>query len=73
MRDAIEIADSKEDTPYTFFASGIPINIDAKDNIVVKAYELIRAKYNFPAQDIHLHKNIPFGVDLAVDLPMQLT
>ncbi|MDE5424045.1 4-(cytidine 5'-diphospho)-2-C-methyl-D-erythritol kinase [Ancylomarina sp. DW003] len=65
MRDAIEIADSKEDTPYTFSASGIPINIDAKDNIVVKAYELIRAKYNFPAQDIHLHKNIPFGAGLG--------
>ena len=65
MRDAIEIADSKENSPYTFSASGIPINIDAKDNIVVKAYELIRAKYSFPAQDIHLHKNIPFGAGLG--------
>jgi len=65
MRDAIEIADSKEDSPYTFSASGIPINIDAKDNIVVKAYELIRAKYDFPSQDIHLHKNIPFGAGLG--------
>ena len=65
MRDAIEIADSKEDSPYTFSSSGIPINIDAKDNIVVKAYELIRAKYNFPAQAIHLHKNIPFGAGLG--------
>ncbi len=65
MRDAIEIADSKSEAPYTFSASGIPINIDAKDNIVVKAYELIRAKYNFPAQDIHLHKNIPFGAGLG--------
>ena len=65
MRDAIEIADSKTDTPYTFSASGIPINIDAKDNIVVKAYELIRAKYTFPSQAIHLHKNIPFGAGLG--------
>lgn len=65
MRDAIEIADSKAHTPYTFSASGIPINIDAKDNIVVKAYELIRSKHNFPAQDIHLHKNIPFGAGLG--------
>lgn len=65
MRDAIEIVNSKEDTPYTFSASGIPINIDAKDNIVVKAYELIRSKYSFPAQDIHLHKTIPFGAGLG--------
>lgn len=65
MRDAIEIADSKEDAPYTFTASGIPIHIEAKDNIVVKAYELIRAKYDFPAQNIHLHKNIPFGAGLG--------
>jgi len=65
IRDAIEIADSRENSPYTFSASGIPINIEAKDNIIVKAYELIRAKYNFPAQDIHLHKNIPFGAGLG--------
>ena len=65
MRDAIEIADSKEDTDYTFSASGIPIDIDACENIVVKAYNLIREKYNFPAQDIHLHKSIPFGAGLG--------
>jgi 4-diphosphocytidyl-2-C-methyl-D-erythritol kinase len=65
MRDAIEIVDSKDNSTYTFSASGIPINIDAKDNIVVKAYELIKAKYNFPAQNIHLHKNIPFGAGLG--------
>lgn len=65
MRDAIEIADSKKDTLYTFSVSGIPINIDAKDNIVVKAYKLIRSKYKFPAQDIHLHKTIPFGAGLG--------
>jgi len=65
MRDAIEIVDSKQDTSYTFSATGIPINIEAKDNIVVKAYELIRSKYNFPAQDIHLHKCIPFGAGLG--------
>ncbi len=65
MQDAIEIADSKTNNSYTFTASGIPINIDAKDNIVVKAYELIRAKHDFPPQDIHLHKNIPFGAGLG--------
>ncbi len=65
IRDAIEIADSKSEAPYTFSASGIPINIDAKDNIVVKAYELIKAKYDFPSQDIHLHKNTPFGAGLG--------
>ncbi|RXQ87498.1 4-(cytidine 5'-diphospho)-2-C-methyl-D-erythritol kinase [Ancylomarina salipaludis] len=65
MRDAIEIADSKGNADYTFSASGIPIDIDASENIVVKAYELIRAKYNFPAQDIHLHKSIPFGAGLG--------
>ncbi|MFT5749129.1 MAG: 4-diphosphocytidyl-2-C-methyl-D-erythritol kinase [Ancylomarina sp.] len=65
MQDAIEIADSKSEASYTFTTSGIPINIDAKDNIVVKAYELIKAKYDFPSQDIHLHKNIPFGAGLG--------
>ncbi|MCZ4694447.1 4-(cytidine 5'-diphospho)-2-C-methyl-D-erythritol kinase [Ancylomarina euxinus] len=65
MQDAIEIVDSKDDSPYTLSTSGIPINIEAKDNIVVKAYELIKAKYNFPAQNIHLHKNIPFGAGLG--------
>lgn len=65
MRDAIEIVDSKGNAPYTFSATGIPINIETKDNIVVKAYKLIRSKYDFPAQDIHLHKSIPFGAGLG--------
>ena len=55
----------KQIHPIPFSASGIPINIAAKDNIIVKAYELIREKYDFPAQDIHLHKNIPFGAGLG--------
>ncbi len=65
LQDAIEIADSKTQAPYTFSSSGIPININAEDNIVVKAYKLIREKYNFPAQDIHLHKKVPFGAGLG--------
>lgn len=65
LTDGLEIADSKNEKNYTFSSSGIPINIDDKDNIVCKAFELLRASYKIPLTNIHLHKNIPFGAGLG--------
>jgi 4-diphosphocytidyl-2-C-methyl-D-erythritol kinase len=63
--DGLEIAVSNNEKKYTFSSSGIPINIDDKDNIVCKAFELLSASYNIPPTNIHLHKNIPFGAGLG--------
>jgi 4-diphosphocytidyl-2-C-methyl-D-erythritol kinase len=63
--DALEISKSESNQAYQFSSSGIPINIDDSDNIVVKAFELIREEYQIPGTAIHLHKNIPFGAGLG--------
>ncbi|MGQ1910185.1 4-(cytidine 5'-diphospho)-2-C-methyl-D-erythritol kinase [Marinifilum sp. RC60d5] len=63
--DALEIAESEKTRPFEFSSSGIPINIADKDNIVVKAFELLRNEYELPSTSIHLHKNIPFGAGLG--------
>lgn len=65
LTDGLEIASSNDEKNYNFSSSGIPINIDDKDNIVCKAFELLSASYNIPSTNIHLHKNIPFGAGLG--------
>lgn len=65
LSDGLEITNSSNKKNNTFSSSGIPINIDEKDNIVCKAFELLRANYTIPSTNIHLHKNIPFGAGLG--------
>lgn len=49
----------------TFSATGIKIDGDPNDNLIVKAYNIINSKCNLPALNIHLHKSIPFGAGLG--------
>lgn len=63
--DALEISETKSEQPYKFSSSGITIDIDPSENIVIKAFELIASKFNIPTTAIHLHKNIPFGAGLG--------
>lgn len=65
LTDGLELCQTSISEPYQFTSSGIPIHIEDKDNIVCKAYELIRSIYNIPSSAIHLHKNIPFGAGLG--------
>jgi 4-diphosphocytidyl-2-C-methyl-D-erythritol kinase len=45
--------------------SGLPVNIMAEENIVMKAVKRLRAAYSFPFLRIHLHKAIPPGAGLG--------
>lgn len=65
LTDGLEIIGSDDENKYQFNSSGIPININDKDNIVCKAFELLLTKHNIPSINIHLHKNIPFGAGLG--------
>ncbi|WP_372754517.1 4-(cytidine 5'-diphospho)-2-C-methyl-D-erythritol kinase [Labilibaculum sp.] len=65
LLDGLEIVESKSKKTYEFTSSGIPIHINDKDNIVCKAFELLRSRYSIPPTKIHLHKNIPFGAGLG--------
>lgn len=61
--DELEIIASKAATRFT--SSGIPIPGLAKDNLCLKAYYLLKSKYDIPEVNIHLKKNIPIGAGLG--------
>ncbi len=62
LSDALEIVDS-EKTEFTL--SGIEIGGPFEDNLIYKAYQLIKKDFNLPRFKIHLHKTIPFGAGLG--------
>lgn len=62
LKDALECVESNE---LRFENSGITIDGDPFENICVKAWHLLNAKYNIPPVHIHLHKVIPFGAGLG--------
>lgn len=45
--------------------SGLQIDADSNDNLVMKAYHLLKDKYSLPPLHFHLHKIIPFGAGLG--------
>lgn len=66
LQDAIEVHQLKDSAePYRLHVSGMPIEGEAKDNLVVRAYELLKAKHELPPIDIHLFKHIPTGAGLG--------
>jgi len=65
LHDVLEVIPSKSENEYKFTSSGIPIDASPDDNLVVKAYKLLKADYKLPAVKIHLHKIIPSGAGLG--------
>ncbi|WP_339608469.1 4-(cytidine 5'-diphospho)-2-C-methyl-D-erythritol kinase [uncultured Roseivirga sp.] len=49
----------------SFSSSGIAIPGEDKDNLVLKAYKLLRKDFGLPELNIHLHKIIPMGAGLG--------
>lgn len=45
--------------------SGIALEGDDSDNLVMQAWNLMKEHYDIPAVDIHLHKIIPMGAGLG--------
>ena len=65
LSDVLEVELSETCTDYSFSSSGIALGGDPEDNLIVKAYRLLRSQYQFPAIDITLIKQIPFGAGLG--------
>lgn len=64
----IPITDALEAIPVkktTFTSTGIDIPGNDKDNLVLKAYRLLKKDYQLPELDIHLLKKIPLGAGLG--------
>lgn len=64
LMDALEMIISTKKT--TFTTSGLDVPGDPKDNLILKAYQLLKKDFpNLPHLSIHLHKNIPMGAGLG--------
>lgn len=50
---------------FSFTSSGLTIPGDSKDNLCIKAYNLLKKDYQLPPVSIHLHKIIPMGAGLG--------
>ncbi len=62
VKDALEIVPAEADS---FTQTGIPVDGDPADNLVMKALRLLRETYPIPPLEIHLRKAIPFGAGLG--------
>ncbi len=63
--DVLEVETSETCSDYSFSSSGIEIKGDPEDNLIIKAYHLLRSEYEFPPVDISFVKQIPFGAGLG--------
>ena len=64
LKDGLEFIENKHNK-INFTSSGLLLNVDGEDNIVVKAYRLLAADHSLPCLDIHLHKVVPYGAGLG--------
>ncbi len=63
----IEVCDTlefiEEETKFT--CSGLNIDGESDNNLIMKAYRLLKEEFDLPAINIHLHKAIPMGAGLG--------
>lgn len=64
LRDILEIIEGSGDT-FQFSTSGLAIPGKDQDNLCVKAYQLLKADFDLPPVQMHLHKIIPMGGGLG--------
>jgi 4-diphosphocytidyl-2-C-methyl-D-erythritol kinase len=70
LQDALEVTRARKmapgDEPYSLHISGRPIEGDPADNLVVKAYRLVKELHpDIAPVDIHMYKHIPTGAGLG--------
>ena len=62
LSDVLEMAETGK-TEITF--SGLPVDGVPQENLVLKAYRLLKVDFNLPPVQFHLHKVIPTGAGLG--------
>lgn len=62
MADALEFVEAKK---TTLSISGIEVGGNTQDNLILKAYRLLKQDYQLPELAFHLHKVVPFGAGLG--------
>lgn len=66
LQDALEVTQLEGENEYALSVSGTPIEGEPEDNLVVKAYRLLKQDFpDMPGIDIHMYKHIPTGAGLG--------
>jgi len=64
--DALEISENKNSkVEFNLHLSGISIQGNLEDNLLYKAYQLIKKETKVPHVDVYLHKALPMGAGLG--------
>ena len=64
--DALEIIETTNfSSDFNLQLSGIPIHGNIEDNLLYKAYQLIKKIKTLPSIQVHLHKALPMGAGLG--------
>lgn len=62
LRDALEVVPAGS---FSFSQTGIALEGTAEENLVMKALERMKARFDIQPLEVHLHKAIPFGAGLG--------
>ncbi|MBQ8520398.1 MAG: 4-(cytidine 5'-diphospho)-2-C-methyl-D-erythritol kinase [Bacteroides sp.] len=66
LQDALEVTKLEGKEEFTLKVSGMPIEGEPEQNLVVKAYKLLRKDFpDMTGIDIHMYKHIPTGAGLG--------
>ncbi len=60
--DSLEFVQNDE---TQFNCTGLKIEGEPENNLILKAYKLLKEEFDLPNIDIHLHKDIPMGAGLG--------
>lgn len=64
--DALEVIESPEaSTDFNLYTSGLSISGNPEDNLLYKAYALMKEKRALPKISVYLHKALPMGAGLG--------
>ena len=64
--DALEIIEAKDAVQeFNIHLSGLPISGKTQDNLLYKAYQIIKQTKTLPHLNVYLHKTLPMGAGLG--------
>ncbi|MDU0370436.1 4-(cytidine 5'-diphospho)-2-C-methyl-D-erythritol kinase [Hymenobacter endophyticus] len=63
--DALEVLPAFMGTETSLTLTGIPIPGELATNLCLRAYELLKADFDLPPVQLHLHKVVPIGAGLG--------
>ncbi len=65
LKDALEFVENKTDEKTILQLSGIEVDSEINNNLILKAYRLLAVDFPLPPLSVYLRKNIPLGAGLG--------